>query len=47
MLNKIRSFISTSTTIDPYEVFGVIDCVDDDLVRVGEGEKQFQKEKSP
>lgn len=47
MLNKIRSFISTSTTIDPYEVFGVIDCVDDDLVRVGEGEKQFQKEKRP
>lgn len=49
MLNKIRTFISTSTTIDPYDVFKTVGCdVENlELIRVGEGEKQFQKEKRP
>ena len=49
MLNNIRSFISTSTIIDPYDVFETVGCdVENlELIRVGEGEKQFQKEKRP
>lgn len=49
MLNKIRAFISTSSTIDPYDVFETVGCdVENlELIRVGEGEKQFQKEKRP
>ena len=37
LLNKIRSFINPTSIIDPYEVFSVSGCVEDDLVRVGEG----------
>ena len=49
MLNKIRAFINTSSTIDPYDVFEAVGCdVENlELIRVGEGEKQFQKEKRP
>ena len=49
MLNNIRSFISTSGTIDPYDVFEIIGCdVENlELVRVGEETKGIQKEKRP
>ena len=48
-INKIRAFINTSSTIDPYDVFEAVGCdVENlELIRVGEGEKQFQKEKRP
>ena len=47
LLNKIRSFINPTSIIDPYEVFSVSGCVEDDLVRIGEFEKKLQKEKRP
>ena len=43
LLIKIRDFINPTSIIDPYEVFKVCGCIEDDLERVGE--EQIPKEK--
>lgn len=43
LLIKIRNFINPTSIIDPYEVFSVCGCIEDDLERVGE--EQIPKEK--
>lgn len=45
LLNKIRGFVNPTSIVDPYEVFSICGCTEEDLTRVGEVEKQFQKEK--
>lgn len=45
LLNKIRGFVNPTSIVDPYEVFSICGCIEEDLTRVGEVEKQFRKEK--
>ena len=45
LLNKIRGFVNPTSIVDPYEVFSICGCTEEDLTRVGEVEKQFRKEK--
>ena len=47
LLNKIRGFVNPTSCVDPYEVFSICGFIEEDLIRVGEGLKEFQKEKRP